>query len=288
MPDTATSPHRRTSSLSSWRSRETYPGRAVTDVHTANDWIDALRRSHDHLATLMDTSLADLVTGPSYCQEWTVAQVLSHLGSGAEIFSLFLAAGVAGTEPPGRESFPVIWDAWNGRSPERQFLDSRAENEALVEQFEALGEPELSELRIPLFGMDLDAAGLARMRLSEHAIHTWDVAVVVDPTATVLPVAAGLLIDTVGQMAGRMGKPASVPNLVQVITHHPDRRLLLSTADPVEISAETGAQAKATIEMPAESFIRLVYGRLDPDHTPPEIIAGGVDLDELRTSFPGF
>jgi uncharacterized protein (TIGR03083 family) len=259
----------------------------VTDVHTANDWVDALRRSHDHLVSLTETLPPDLVTGPSYCREWTVAQVLSHLGSGAEIFSLFLAAGVAGTEPPGRDSFPVIWDAWNGRSPERQFLDSRAANAALVEQFEGLGEPELSELRIPLFGMELDPAGLARMRLSEHAIHTWDVAVVVDPAAIVLPAAARLLVDTVGQMAGRIGKPAAEPNLVQVITRDPDRRLLLSTADPVEISAGNGAQANATIEMPAESFIRLVYGRLDPEHTPPEVIAGHVDLDELRTSFPG-
>jgi uncharacterized protein (TIGR03083 family) len=268
-------------------SRATYPGRTVTDVLSASDWVDALRRSHDHLVSLMDTLPPDLVTGPSYCQEWTVAQVLSHLGSGAEIFSLFLAAGVAGTEPPGRESFPAIWDAWNGRSPERQFVDSRTANAALVEQFEGLGEPELSELRIPLFGMDLDPAGLARMRLSEHAIHAWDVAVVVDPAATVLPAATRLLVDTVGQMAGRLGRPAAEPNLVQVVTHHPDRRLLLSTADPVEISAEDGAQATATIEMPAESFIRLVYGRLDAGHTPPEVIAGDVDLDGLRASFPG-
>ena len=39
--------------------------------------------------------------------------------------------------------------------------------------------------------------------------------------------------------------------------------------------------------MPAEAFVRLVYGRLDPAHTPP-IKAHRADLDELRQLFPGF
>jgi hypothetical protein len=38
--------------------------------------------------------------------------------------------------------------------------------------------------------------------------------------------------------------------------------------------------------MPAECFIRLVYGRLDPQHTPP-LQADAATLDELRAVFPG-
>jgi hypothetical protein len=37
--------------------------------------------------------------------------------------------------------------------------------------------------------------------------------------------------------------------------------------------------------LPAEALIRLVYGRLDPEHTPP--VGGTADLDELRRVFPG-
>jgi hypothetical protein len=33
--------------------------------------------------------------------------------------------------------------------------------------------------------------------------------------------------------------------------------------------------------------VRLVYGRLDPDHTPVSAQASGVDLDALRRAFPG-
>ena len=41
------------------------------------------------------------------------------------------------------------------------------------------------------------------------------------------------------------------------------------------------------LRLPAEAFVRLLYGRLDPDHTPPAE-STGVDLDELRPIFPGF
>ena len=35
------------------------------------------------------------------------------------------------------------------------------------------------------------------------------------------------------------------------------------------------------------AFVRLVYGRLDADHTPASVVAEGVDLDDLRKAFPG-
>ena len=38
--------------------------------------------------------------------------------------------------------------------------------------------------------------------------------------------------------------------------------------------------------LPAEALVRLVYGRLDPDHTP-SFDGDEADLDELRRAFPG-
>jgi hypothetical protein len=35
-------------------------------------------------------------------------------------------------------------------------------------------------------------------------------------------------------------------------------------------------------------LLRLVSGRMDPDHTPAEVKADGVSLDSLRAVFPGF
>jgi len=41
-----------------------------------------------------------------------------------------------------------------------------------------------------------------------------------------------------------------------------------------------------TTTLPAEAFIRLIYGRLDPEHTP-ELAIPDIDLDTLRRGFPG-
>jgi hypothetical protein len=53
--------------------------------------------------------------------------------------------------------------------------------------------------------------------------------------------------------------------------------------------AESVAESDEAVEdlaLPAEAFIRLVYGRLDPDHTPTFRGDAGA-LDRLRAVFPG-
>jgi hypothetical protein len=47
------------------------------------------------------------------------------------------------------------------------------------------------------------------------------------------------------------------------------------------------AQLAERLTMTAEAFVRLVYGRLDPEHTPESVDASGTDLDDLRRAFPG-
>jgi uncharacterized protein (TIGR03083 family) len=247
----------------------------------------ALRRSQDRLVALVDEGAPPL-TGPSYCRDWTVAQVFSHLGSGAEIFALLLDAGLSGGEPPGRDAFPPIWDAWNARPPGEQARDSISANRTLIERFESLDATELAQLRVPFFGSEVDAAEIGRMRLSEHAIHTWDIAVMADPAATVATDAIALIVDNLGPLVERSGQASSPPVRVRVETTEPDRQLTLAINESVEISDAASDDAEASIGLPAEALVRLVYGRLDPAHTPNGITAVGVDLDRLRRTFPGF
>jgi hypothetical protein len=68
----------------------------------------------------------------------------------------------------------------------------------------------------------------------------------------------------------------------------PTRRFAIAAVDgAVQVRSEDGAEEPATFELPAESFIRLVYGRLDPEHTPATVGQDG-ELDVLRSTFPGF
>ena len=254
---------------------------------TPETWITALRHSHDALRANVEPLGEERLRQRSYCSEWSIAQVLSHLGSGAEIFALFLDAGLAGVEPPGPDTFPPIWQAWNERSPQAQAADSLAADEALVKRLESLTPDERNRIRLHLFGMDLDVAGLTKLRLGEHAVHSWDVAVALDSAAKVRPEAVGLLIDGLGPLIGRAGQPAVGPQTVHVRTTEPDREFVLQTGEPVRLDEASSRSDGPRLTLPAEALIRLVYGRLDPDHTPP-VEAVGVELDELRKVFPGF
>jgi uncharacterized protein (TIGR03083 family) len=257
-------------------------------VETSPDpWIAALRRSHDRLQSLVGPLDARQLQQRSYASEWSIAQVLSHLGSQAEIFGLFLEAGLSGQDPPGRDEFGPIWNAWNARDPQAQASDALRADEATLDRFESLDAGQRDQLRLHAFGMDLDTTGLARMRVSEHAVHTWDVAVALDPSATVAPDAVALLIDTVGQLAAWTAKPDGKQRRMRVTTTGPERHFTLeTTGEAVTLTPSDDAGSLPELRLPAEAFVRLVYGRLDPAHTP-AVEASDVDLDELRQLFPG-
>jgi uncharacterized protein (TIGR03083 family) len=250
------------------------------------------------LRTLAEPVTAGQLQQRSYAREWSIAQVFSHIGSQSEVFGLFLDAGLNGQDAPGRDAFPPIWDAWNARSPQAQAADAVVADEALVERIESLDADQRDRFRLELFGMDLDMAGLLRMRLGEHAIHTWDIAVALNPAATVAPDAVALLVDTLGQLVTRSGKPDGTQLRLLVSATSPRRRFILESGETVTLTpadgaeslpelTDAGAQSLPELRLPAEALVRLVYGRLDPAHTP-AVEARGVDLDELRRIFPGF
>jgi uncharacterized protein (TIGR03083 family) len=248
-------------------------------------WVSALRHSHDRLQALVQPLGEEALRAPSYDSEWSIAQVLSHLGSQSEIFEMFLVAGLAGEDPPGAEAFSPIWEAWNARDPVAQASDALSFDEAVISHFESLSAEEAERFHLSLFGMELNATGLSRLRLSEHAVHTWDVAVALDPSAELAPDAVALLVDTLGPLVARSGKSDGGGRRLEVSTTAPERRFRLEMGETVLLTPSDSV-ASADLSLPAAAFVRLVYGRLDPVHTP-ALEAPGVDLDELRQVFQG-
>ena len=124
-------------------------------------------------------------------------------------------------------------------------------------------------------------------------MHTWDVAVVSDPAATVLPDAVPEALEQISQLLSFVAKPAGDTFRVRVRTTGPDGDYLLDVGEPVTLSSwADGTESDSTevdgvLELPAEALLRLLYGRLDPEHTP-GYTAEGIDLDRLRAVFPGF
>ena len=263
----------------------------MTASPRTDELLAALHRSHDRLAAVLASVPDEEVTEQSYAAEWTIAQVASHLGSGAEVFGLFLDAGVQHATAPGVEQFSPVWDRWNAAAPVTQAREAVDADAAFLARVGALPDEERERWRLDLFGSEQTLPGLLRMRLGEHALHTWDIAVARDPAATVPEDAAGLVLDGLPGLAERTGRPADEPLRIDVGSTGPERRWRLElTGSGVRLTAPASddAPATASLALPAEAFVRLVYGRLDAGHTPAGVRAGGVDLDVLRRTFPGF
>jgi uncharacterized protein (TIGR03083 family) len=246
-----------------------------------------LRRSHEKLARLTEPLGVEELSQVSYAADWSIAKVCSHLGSGAEIFGLILDASLVGEDAPGPDVFSPIWDAWNTRSPLSQARDALFVDNAFVTRLESLDDKQRSRVHLNLFGQSFDATGLARLRLGEHAVHTWDIAVTLDKDATVAPDAVDLLIDSLDGLAARSGKPDGKSARLTIETENPERHFTLETKDTVALTAHRSDGHSADLTLPAEALVRLVYGRLDALHTPP-IDERDVNLVELRRIFPGF
>jgi uncharacterized protein (TIGR03083 family) len=258
----------------------------VTELVDAS--IAELRAIHDRLATLVAGLSPDQLTAQSGAEDWTVADVLSHLGSGSEIgrYPLAAAAG-AGEEPPANQD---VWDRWNAMAPADQAAAFVKSQERLVETYEALSPQQRESIEVDLGFMPqpVSLATSLGMRLNEVALHGWDAEVGVDPAAALSDESAALLArhhaETMPFLLGFAGKPGDAPPARVALG---DYSIVIS-AEGVRL--ETGSDgATATFDGPLEAGIRLMAGRLKPVHTPDGVgETGAVTLDELRSVFPGY
>jgi len=264
----------------------------VTTHISADAWIAVLRHVYDQLADLVRGLDADGLARPSACSDWDVAQVLAHLGSGTEIGTAILEAALAARDGPGPDFNQPVWDRWNALDNPAKAAGFLEHAGNLVAAYEALDAVTQADLRVklPFFPEPVDVATLVRLRTSEFTHHGWDVRVAFAPTATLHPAAVALMIDHSGDFLAYIGKADRFeggPATIVVETTDPARSYALTIADAVSLS-EAIPDADATLRLPAESWLRLTYGRLPPDHTPADVtLTGDITLDNLRRVFPG-
>ena len=246
----------------------------------------ALRQSVELLHQIAEDLPPAKVRAQAYPADWTIADVFSHLGSGAVIARRRFEVTLAGTDPD-PDFNQSVWDEWNAKQPEAQVSEATEADLAFLQSLERTDDEQRAAFHVSFGPFDLDFDGIAGMRLGEHELHTWDIAVALDPSATLLPSSTDILVDTLGRLAGFSGKPTGTEHTLHVTTSAPERGFTLAIgADSLELTLSNPVEAP-DLELPSEAFIRLVYGRLDPAHTP-AVSGSPTLLDELRTAFPGF
>lgn len=251
----------------------------MTDAHVA-----ALRSSvarlHDIATAFSEAELDER----AYPSEWTVADVLSHLGSGAVITRRRLADSLAG-QPTPDEFAPGVWDSWNAKTPAAQRDDALVADAELLDAIEAVAPDQRNGFTSAMGPMTLGFTEFVAMRLNEHAFHTWDIDVTRDADAVLPPQVAELVIDQLDLVARFTAKPTGDTSTITVATTEPERAFRISLTPDSATLEPADAASSADLSLSAEAFSRLVYGRLGADHTPtgPHRPA----LDVLRQVFLG-
>ena len=254
--------------------------------------ITALRTTHDRLAVVVRTLTDGQLTGPSGAANWTVAQVLSHLGSGAEIAFATYRAALDGDAAPGQDVNESVWARWNALSPQQQASGYLEYDAALLLLLEGLSpeQREHSTVQLGFLPAPLPLASAIGMRLNESAQHSWDVRVSIDPHATLDVDATAVLFDHfiggLGFLLGFLGKADQLdePAVIAIA----DSGVAIVVHESVTLS-RSSAEPTARFGGELEAALRLVSGRLKAPYLPPDLtVTGNVTLADLQRTFPGF
>lgn len=263
-------------------------------MSNADAIIAALRSGNDSLAGLVSSYSDEQLAGPTGADEWDVSQVLSHLGSGAEIAQAGLQAALDGKPNPGMEFNKTVWARYDGAGRRERLTWFLAANKAATQSYESLSEQTRDSLKVDMgfLPAPVDVAAAASFRLGELALHSWDVRAGTDPAATLAPEATPHLLPQMGMMAGFLGKPDALAGrtaVVAVTTTDPGTDLTLHLGEKISVSPGTPERPDGTLALPAEAWARLVAGRLKPPYIPAGITTtGAADLELLRRVFPKF
>jgi uncharacterized protein (TIGR03083 family) len=247
--------------------------------------LDALESSVAYLRTLIEGLDESQYVASAYPTEWTVADTMSHLGSGAVIMKRRFEDVVAGKETP-PEFNQSVWDLWNAKTPHAQVTDSLLADQALLERILEVTPEERETFHFNLGPLEIDFAAAVGLRLNEHVLHVWDIEEAFNKSATLQRDAVPFLVDNLELVIKFTSKTTGSGDVLRIRTTEPQRELVLTLGEE-NVTLEEGEKSDDAhdLEMPAESFVRLLYGRLDAEHTP--AAAASEHLTNLRLVFPG-
>ncbi|GHH88477.1 hypothetical protein GCM10018793_68280 [Streptomyces sulfonofaciens] len=257
----------------------------------AERWLRALRASSERLSGAAGTLTKAELERPSMAAGWSVAAVLSHLGSAAEICANLLERGIAGDERgPVRKELEPVWERWNALPPLAQREAWRAADARHLGLLGSLGRREHESVRVPYFAGLLSVPNYIGYRLSEQSLHAWDVEAALHPGKAIPAPEVALLWERLDLVATRFRNPGTLlrlaPAQLTVALTDPARTLLLDLGAELHLYPCEPSRPVGAVTGTAEAVLRLVYGRnrLEDDVR----VSGALALDDLRSLFPGF
>jgi uncharacterized protein (TIGR03083 family) len=258
---------------------------------SADIWLRALHDSSARLHNLVSGLSGEQLALPSCSKGWSIAQVLSHLGSAAEISTALVRRGIAGdTTGPRREQLLPVWRRWDSLPPAAQREAWQEADTRHLGLLDSLDPAQRGGIRVPYFSGLLDTAAYAGYRLSEQSVHAWDIEAALDPGAAIPSAEVDLLWERIDLIATRFRDGAVLarlgPRQVLVSLIGPTRRLTLDLDAELHLYAYEPMDPTGTVTGTAEAVLRLIYGRNRSDDA--VRTSGTTTLEDLRRLFPGY
>ncbi|MFF7215111.1 maleylpyruvate isomerase N-terminal domain-containing protein [Streptomyces sp. NPDC008238] len=260
-------------------------------MDTSDLRLAAMHTVSRRLGDTVGSLTGDELLHPSFADGWSLAQVLVHLGTGAELCAAAVRRGLTGDlTRPSRDEIADVSEQWIPLRPAAQ-RDAWQEAEAgLLGLLDSLDAGVRASLTVPYFTGPVGFTDFTGYWLSEQSVHTWDVAVGLDGTATIPAPEVALLWDRIDMVASMSRDGDTLtrlgPRQIAVELTDPERLLCLALGSEVHILPCEGAEPAGTVSGPAEAVLRLVYGRNRPEDG--VTARDGVTLDDLRALFPGY
>jgi uncharacterized protein (TIGR03083 family) len=229
---------------------------------TAFDTVRSLdRREMDrlgaHLAQLDDEGWRE----QSYCVEWRVYQVVSHLASGMLLGSLALAQWLDGGPPVSQEQRQRIWAHFDALAPEQMHGEFRAALQDYYAQLDALPST-AGQTEVETFLGTRPVQDMLALRLHEVVLHTWDVLVARDRSARIPADTVELLRPVQLQLRSLRTPALLAGKRVRLRTSDGQWQGLLDFGgDKPAVMEDPAAEADLTVEAPGEELCRLLSGR---------------------------
>ncbi|MBI3968514.1 MAG: maleylpyruvate isomerase family mycothiol-dependent enzyme [Chloroflexi bacterium] len=250
------------------------------------------RQEATALAEYLRSLPATAANRQSACTEWTIAEVAAHVASGGAFFRDAIQQALAGEAQPAlpAEQFGAQRSAAQEALRARPLGDLAGMIAATTEQLYTLvdnaGDEELmTPVKLP-FG-DWPIIQVATVRLSELALHHWDVRSVDDPAAKLSATSANLILPGLAHFAAMISNRAAVAAAgsrswqLEVAGAHPSTIGVRVAAGALTVEHGAVDRPVATLALDAEQLVRLIWGRLPLG---PAIDAGAVDLTGDRTA----
>ncbi len=217
----------------------------------------------------------------SYCLEWRIYQVVSHISSGARIFLGSLANWFDRGPAMGSEQMQAIWAKFNSLLPDQMLEEFQAATTDYFARLEALpAEAGLQE--VAGFLGKVPAEDMLALRLQEVALHTWDVLVARDRAARIPEDVAELIVPA--QMRIRGLRPSTALQGKRVRLETPDgiwRQLIDFRGERPVIEESGSGDSDIQVEAPLEEMCRLLGGRHFLPGSLPQLTWGGGSYAEV-------